>query len=90
MIAAAHKSKLPEKLPYPNDPLRINPTVKHAISSTGIFIFVDTCDHCRRYSNHYHACRIRSEHDRNEVSLRGVANPMSVCAGYKCKHWKRA
>jgi hypothetical protein len=84
------ETKQPEKLPYPNDPLRVDPKIKHSISSSGVFIYVDTCDHCRRYSDYYHACNIRSEQNRNEVSLRGVKTPMSVNAGYKCKYWKKA
>ena len=84
------ETKQPEKLPYPNDPLRVDPKVKHEISSSGIFIYVDTCDHCRRYSDYYHGCKIRSEQNRNEVSLRGVKTPMSVNAGYKCKYWRKA
>ena len=73
-------------LPYPNDPLRVNPEHKQYISESGVYVYSDTCVNCRTYSAFYGGCLIRESSDNQSVVKRASV-PMSVSAGEKCKMW---
>lgn len=74
-------------LPYPNDPLRVNPEHKQTITESGVYVYSDTCATCESYSAFYGGCRIRESSDNQSVVKRASV-PMSVSAGEKCKLWK--
>jgi hypothetical protein len=71
------------------DPMWIEPQVKQQVSSTGVWVYVDTCDHCGNYSDHYHACKIRDTNNRTEINKQ-TKTPMSVPRGHKCKYWVKS
>ena len=69
------------------DTLRILPTVQGPVNERGVFVFVDTCDHCEHYSMHYGGCKIRDVADPNTVT-QTASRLLSVPVGGKCKYWK--